>query len=428
MNHGFGRCVVKLFVLSLGLLLVGCSSSRPIQTRPDRVLLSSAATSQSAELPAAFIEHRVILDVMLNGMGPYRMILDTGSAISQVPPEVARAIGVVGRGHVETIDAHGKASREPMTRVDRVAVGSLVGRGVPFTIDALPEHIAEAWDAVGVIGNNLFVGHTLILDYPNERVWVSDVRLDSDVPGTIPMWLEHRRVPFIDAGFKIPGIGVAFPCKMLIDTGSGALLSLSGGHARMYADMKNRVQVGAAMSATGSIRPVEYARLNFDLDFNGVVARQLMAIVDQRSGKNASIGGDFLRRFKVSLDPVGGHARFELTDGTREVEMPVWRVHGFTISLEDERRFVVKEVLKGSQAEIGGLRAGDVLRRFDGEPITTDPLNWPGPTLVHGDAERVFLIERDGTELELTLAFQDLIPAPKKYTRFLDSSNEDAEE
>jgi PDZ domain len=258
------------------------------------------------------------------------------------------------------------------------------------------------------------------LDYPNEAFFVSDDRLRPNTIGTVRMWLEDGEVPFVGGEFVLSSDTNTKPIDMLIDTGSGALLDISKMYAVIYSDMENKANLGASMSASGTIQPNEYVRLNHDLDFNGIVARNLMGIRGQEWSIDSAIGGDFLRRFKVSLDPVSNRMRFELADGKTQVEMPVWRIHGFRLGVNDDLQLYATEVYPDSEAEKGGLEPGDILLAFDGTPITTDPLNWPGPVLDNRITKRAYLIERDGKERTLVLGFQDMIPVPKWYKLFRD--------
>ena len=204
----------------------------------------------------------------------------------------------------------------------------------------------------------------------------------------------------------------------------GALLNLSGMHAQVYSDLENKVEVGVSMSSSGTVEPNEYARLIFDLGFQGIYARNLMAIVSRSTRSDSSIGGEFMRRFRVSLDPVGKHFRVELSDGRTEIDMPIWRVHGIGIRLNEDDQFVVRSVVEGSPAELGGVQEGDVLLAFDGVPLTLEPFNWPGPVLDNSLEQRAYLISRDGAEQTLVLAFQDFIPIPKMKLMLRDAADQ----
>lgn len=246
---------------------------------------------------------------------------------------------------------------------------------------------------------------------------MSGQRLSQGDLGVVPMSDADERNPFVNIRLVYPNGKKSNQIMMLLDTGSGALLSFTGWSVRVYADLDHVIERGASVSASGSIRPTEYARLNFDLDFGGIVARRLMAIVrPEQPADLTAIGGDFMRRFKVSIDPVGGLARFELPDDEAEIVMPVWRVHGFSATIIDQKQTHIHEVIVGSQAEFGGLRAGDIILGFDGKPLSIDePIHWPLPVLDNSLTHRVFEIERDGDVIELTLGLQEMIPTPRVF-------------
>tara|TARA_R110002072_G_scaffold150953_1_gene299716 strand:- start:60062 stop:61387 length:1326 start_codon:yes stop_codon:yes gene_type:complete len=419
------RLLILMFVAAL--FLGGCSSSgRRLQVRPQQVSLHASDAEASdqglVEIPVEFHGHEVIAEVMINGTGPHRMILDTGSAVCQISPEVARQAGIRRSSSVRTRDAHGGSHREGMGIAETIRVGALDGQGVPLTIDDLPPFIAADGDIVGILGYNMFTGHTLVIDYPEQRVFLSDWRLASSTPGTVPLKLINGRVPSVRVDMMTGHERRGMPLEMIVDTGSGAGVALAGYYTALYADTKHTYQRGASMSASGSIQPVHYARMNYDMDLQGVVIRKLMAIVNEDLREDhTTIGGDFMRKFRVSIDPVGRHARFELPggapDGAKEIVMPVWKGHGFRQSRIDDGRGLVESVVEGSAAQRGGLQPGDIIVGFDGQPLSIDPLHWPLPIQDESIQIRLFEIERDGQRLELMLEFQDILPDPEFYKR-----------
>jgi len=415
------RLLILLFLVAL--FLGGCSSSgRRLQVRPQQITLHASEAEASdrglVEIPVEFLGHKVIAEVMINGTGPHRMMLDTGSAVCQISPEVARQAGIRRSSSVRTRDAHGGSHREGMGIARMIRVGALDGQGVPLTIDDLPPAIAADGDIVGILGYNMFSAHTLVIDYPEQRFFLSDWRLASSTPGTVPLKLINGRVPSVRIDMMTGHERRGMPLQMIVDTGSGAGVALAGYYTALYADTEHTYERGASMSASGSIQPVHYARMNYDMDLQGVIVRKLMAIVDEDLREDhTTIGGDFLHRFRVSIDPIGRYARFELPDGAKEIVMPVWRRHGFAQSLTDDGRSHVDEVVEGSPAERGGLLAGDVIVGFDGRPLSIEPLYWPLPIQDDSIQSRLFEIERDGQRLELTLEFQDILPDPEFYKR-----------
>ncbi len=417
------RFLAVLLLLAPPFCGTGCSSSLP-RTRPDSVSLAA----RTVEIPSEFIDDAIVVEVMINGTGPHRLLLDTGSAVSQVSPAVARAAGLRRIGSVSTIDAHGKTYREPLARVDRLEAGGLTARGVPFTIQDLPERIASGPRVVGVLGYNPFTASTLDLDYPAERVRVSSERLRRSDPGVTTLTARNDRVPFIEGVFRIPGESQAkFPSKMLVDSGSGAVLTLAGYDAILFPDRGTAVQVGASMSANGTIQPAVFARLNFDLHLGDVVATRLMALVEDTPRRvDSAIGAELLRRFRVRLDPVSGLARFEHPAGLTEVPMPVWRVHGFTVSLENPPLPVITQINPGSPAETGGLMVGDAIIAIDGRDLDETLEAWPGPTLDQEITHRLFVVRRAGETHTLRLELAEYLQEPFFHRLFREKAARDA--
>lgn len=415
--------LASLMLLVLSLCGPGCSTA-PLRTRPESVTL--AATT--VEIPTEFIEDTIVVEAIINGTGPHRMILDTGSAVSQISPAVAKASGLRRTGTVATIDAHGGQYREPLTTVDRLELGGLTARGVPFTIQDLPEQIASGPRVVGVLGYNTFITSTLDLDYPARTVRVSTEHLRHSDPGVVPLNAREERVPFVEGVFRIPGEPNAkFPTTLLVDSGSGAVLTVAGFDAAFLPDRDTAAQVGASMSANGTIEPATFARLNFDLHLGDVVTTRLMALVDENTRRvDSAIGAELMRRFRVRLDPVVGLARFEHPAGLTDVAMPVWRVHGFSASLANAPTIVIAEVRPGSPAETGGLRVGDTIVAIDGRTLDGTLDAWPGPTMDQDITHRSFVVRRGEETHTLTLELMEYLGEPMFHRMHREKSERDA--
>lgn len=87
-------------------------------------LLASAARAQGQPVVAKIklTEQRVLIDVTLNGKGPYAFIMDTGSVVSGVREEVARGLGLPKLRDVRLNE--GKSF--PLYAVDELVLGGAV--------------------------------------------------------------------------------------------------------------------------------------------------------------------------------------------------------------------------------------------------------------------------------------------------------------
>src|SRR5262245_54112810 len=111
----------------------------------------------------------IILPVSLNGRGPFRFLLDTGSTHSAVSERVAAAIGAppVAR----TVVGSAAGGRDVLVvRIDVLECGALVARGLQASVTAL-DHVSA--DGVqGVLGQDALatVRYTIDLDRKSTRL------------------------------------------------------------------------------------------------------------------------------------------------------------------------------------------------------------------------------------------------------------------
>jgi membrane-associated protease RseP (regulator of RpoE activity) len=141
---------VGCFVLMAGPVRAASDESRPIKVPFD--LLATK---------------HIVIQVKINGKGPYRMIFDTGAPISLVNSRVARESGIVT-----------KDTRKPLfslfgmvdetTQIKKLAIGGLKAEKVPVIVMDHPtvELISKILGPVeGIIGFPFFSRYRMTLDY-----------------------------------------------------------------------------------------------------------------------------------------------------------------------------------------------------------------------------------------------------------------------
>ena len=130
---------------------------------------------RAAPVPFVFARSRpaVIVQVRVNGAGPFAFVLDTGAGSTVLSSAAARTAGVARGRSVALYGAGGRAAGSLAT-VREIAVGSARRRTMHVVIsDAL--HGAE--QAVGtrldgVLGASFFGDRRLTIDYPQKKVWI----------------------------------------------------------------------------------------------------------------------------------------------------------------------------------------------------------------------------------------------------------------
>jgi hypothetical protein len=196
------------------LILGGCVTYHPFPQTTTMTTDLLALPSGRTDAGYLYVEMRI------NGTGPFRILIDTGSVGLFVNADVAAAANL--RPLANTV-MHGTTDQEKavLSRADAVQCGDLLFRGVDTNV------VADGKDPLlarlkfdGVAGLSLFRDVVLVLDFPRHRVRVR--RLESmNFPA-------DRALPFT-------GIMPAVPLQVagqiepaLLDSGSAYTLIVGG--------------------------------------------------------------------------------------------------------------------------------------------------------------------------------------------------------
>jgi hypothetical protein len=126
-----------------------------------RVSLADS-TSVPIEVPGG----RAIVTVTLNGRGPYRLAVETGSPDVLVAPKVIAELA---------LRATGMGESDSLFRLDSLRLGAML-------IRALPVERGHAFDRLGVDGVLGLIAYRdllLTVDYPNKRLSLAQAKLPS---------------------------------------------------------------------------------------------------------------------------------------------------------------------------------------------------------------------------------------------------------
>ncbi|HEX8386326.1 MAG TPA: retropepsin-like aspartic protease, partial [Rubricoccaceae bacterium] len=158
--------------------------------------------SARVEVPLVGTTTLPLVEVTLNGRGPYRFLLDAGANVVSVKASVAREAG---------LPVLQQLSERSVVGVDSLRMGGVVFRGVAAVGE--PE-----LDVDGVIGFNLFREGLLTLDYPRQRL--------SWGPGSLPPPDGSSVLPY-ELRDRMPYVPVALGADTLwfnLDTGAAGWL------------------------------------------------------------------------------------------------------------------------------------------------------------------------------------------------------------
>jgi predicted aspartyl protease len=157
----------------------------------------------------------VILPVLLNGRGPFKLLLDTGSTHSAVSEAVAAAIGAPAVA--KTIVGSATGGREALVvRIDALECGALAARGLLASV-ATFDRLSDIDGIQGVIGQDALASVRYTIDFRRrELLWWPE---DEGVAHGVSFALEGSHGRFL---ISLPQRRDVL--RLVPDSGAGSLL------------------------------------------------------------------------------------------------------------------------------------------------------------------------------------------------------------
>ncbi|HKP37067.1 MAG TPA: aspartyl protease family protein [Pyrinomonadaceae bacterium] len=179
---------MRYFKLIAGLLaLLACAVS------------VAAQSSFVAVAPMQFRGPMPVVEVKLNGQGPFVFAIDTGGGLqADIDTSVAVRLNLQPTGRVLMGDPSGNNDRAlETTRLDSISIGGAEFRNVTALIR--PHRITADYPAVdGILGFALFTDYLLTLDYPAMQVRLARGDLPAANGADILTFEIENRVPVIE--------------------------------------------------------------------------------------------------------------------------------------------------------------------------------------------------------------------------------------
>lgn len=383
--------------------------ARP-QTRPSDFSMLDGKTS--TVVPITLSENHVYLDVMLNGKGPYRFILDTGGS-NLVDPAVAKEIGAFGTGTAQGSGVGSQTEGFSFARVATLQVGDALLKDQLFAVapTRLGFGVSSGRQVDGLIGWEVLARYVTTFDYAGNRVTLS-------LPGTTQPPANGHVVPFVFYGTQ-PQIACTIdgiPAECTIDTGARDTISFMSPFIAAHPEVVPATTTapgvtgfgfgGPAIGKLGRVQSVGIADLqltNLVADYSSQTAGALAAPFVA-----ANIGGNLLRRFTVTFDY--GNGTMTLVPNAAFGEPDVYERSGLFLVKRGGSVLVI-DSRPGTPAAVAGIVKGDTIVSVDGKPAGSmllsdirNALAAPAGTVV-----TLQVIGKDGAARTVTLTLSDYV-------------------
>jgi len=382
------RTIPGVLILA-ALLIPGCGLFLRVAPR------TAELPPNGAVLPTRQCANAFLVEVTINGRGPFTLLLDTGAGLTAVSPAVAAQLEADrGRTFARVIGATGKtANVRGKLHIDTLQAGELRLRDFEALVmetDGFEVIMGGRFD--GVLGYPSFRDLALTLDYPRGEARVSPAPLEAR-EGDLP--ITGNDVPRV--AFRLGGRYIG----AIIDSGSGGEIAL-GPRSAGVAFQTKPVPAGSTL-ALGGTQVRLLGRAADDATLAGVTLRR--PLIETDAALNL-IGTEVLKHFTVTLDARAGVARFEPErPGPLEFE-PLLGIGIGAAPREGMIRIV--DVFAGSPAERAGLRVGDELIAFDGRPIAE--LVCDRTRLFSRTGPAVLIVRREGVEVPVPVEVEVMVP------------------
>jgi predicted aspartyl protease len=318
--------------------------------------------SQPVSIPAEVTRHGIFVSVMINGQGPFHMMIDTGCTCTMISPEVAAAVEARGsdmdEGGVQAVNGFGDAMALPRVLLDSVTLGGVQFEGVIAGVVPLEmQSKIDSRELDGLLGYTLFSDLVFALDYPNQAVVLSNAWPENLAPIRAELAIkENSEVPFVPV--KVQGKDF----DVMIDTGATDRLHLTPDSVASL-NWKIPPRPGLLVAAAGEIDREQVGRLSGTLELGQL--RQLEPVAEISDG-NPSIGVGLLHSFCLVFDE-SEDKLWLCSAESGLVPSPGERTVGLSM-IADSAGWRVYAIIPNSPAERAAIVKDDLVTQIEGKP------------------------------------------------------------
>ncbi len=285
------------------LALAADAATRPPQgppAGPEKVELSTAEVA----VPLRWFGDKPVVDVKINGAGPYGFFLDTGAQGTVLGLDLAGELKLPFQGEVMVGSPGGRGLPGKQVRLARVEVGGAAVTGMP-AVAFDRSRLYRGKDAPrGVLSASTFPGYLLTLDYPGRRAVLRKGELPAPDGKTVFGYDGTRPLP--EVRLALAGREV----EVFLDTGAPSSIVLPLSYAERLPLASKPVEVGRGRRVDREV--VFYgAKLKGQARLGGFVFDDPDIRFDDAPGAHGLVGNGLLRSFAVTLDSKNRRVRLE---------------------------------------------------------------------------------------------------------------------
>jgi predicted aspartyl protease len=281
--------------------------------RPGEALLDDTLEVTGETIAAEQRDTRMAVNVMIDGRGPFRFVVDSGADRTAIGERLAVGLRLP-TGRPVTLHGMTGSSRRDTALIGRLAIGSSVVEDIAAPM--LPE---AALGARGLLGIDALRGQRLMLDFEKQAITIEDARRPVQVlADEIVVTARRRGGQLILTQARAGGVGI----RAVVDTGSQMTIGNIALRDALFRRRKPPVMTMATLvGVTGETIVVPYAIVP-EMRIGGSVMRAVpvafadlppFALFGLADTPAMMLGTDLMGAFRrVSLDFGARKVRFQL--------------------------------------------------------------------------------------------------------------------
>jgi hypothetical protein len=268
--------------------------------KPEKIELRTKEVSLSMH----WFVRKPVVEVKINGKGPFRFYLDTGAQGCVLDQALADELKLPVVGEARVGSPGGKGVPGKRVRLDRMEVGDVVLSTVPAVSFDRSGLAADKDGPRGVLSTAIFSGLLVTLDYPRSRLEIRRGELPAADGKQVFKYDGKRRLPRVRLSVAGQEVDVH------LDSGSpgGIMLPL---------ELAKRLPLAGKPVKVGRGKRVDQEVIIWGAKLNGTVKLGQYVLKDPElrfqdiPGAPGHVGYGFLRRFAVTLDARNHRLQFE---------------------------------------------------------------------------------------------------------------------
>ncbi len=352
-----------LFVILFGIvgIVAPALAHDPVHMQMPAVAFDMDADSVS--VPFELTDGHVVIEVQIDGKGPFRFLFDTGAHGSVIDRAFAREQGLAMGPEITVSSPGGKGRPGNLATIGTLEIGGLTLKSMmTVAFDGLP-FARSATSPQGVLSPYGMSGLLVTLDYPAGHIVFRRGALPKPDGREIFGWDLSKGLP------EFPATVAGESVMLHLDSGAPDGLSLPTSFQKKLpldgpiVDMGYAKLVDAVMPASGARIRGAFVIGRYSVD--GPLVQ--FVDIDKTIG---SVGARVLYRFAVTIDPANRRTRLAgPADGHVAEAKPTRRYYGVQFAALGDDPMAVRVVDAGSPAEKAGLRAGDRIVSINGHSV-----------------------------------------------------------